>query len=296
MGELEGSSGAAQSARSKLYEGEKTQASLLKRFLAKIGLFKPEEKANYSVTTANHAEHSIVNLRKMSVEDVAVPTAEIISVPDTISKEALVEVFRESGLTRIPVYSGTLDKPIGMAHLKDFALRYGFNDMNGDFDLTPMLRPLLYVPQSMTIGVLLTKMQSERRHMALVVDEYGGVDGLVTIEDLIEQVVGEIEDEHDLEDDAFWILEDTGQYLAKARAPLKEFCAEAKLDLTDGDDIDEEEIETLGGLVFILAGRVPVRGEVIEHPAGVIFEIVDADARRVKRMRVQLPRLKQAAE
>ena len=296
MGELEGSSGAARSARSKLYEQEKTQASLLKRFLAKIGLFKPEGKANYSVNTAIHAEHSIVNLRKMSVEDVAVPTAEIISVPDTISKEALVEVFRESGLTRIPVYSGTLDKPIGMAHLKDFALRYGFNDMNGDFDLIPMLRPLLYVPQSMTIGVLLTKMQSERRHMALVVDEYGGVDGLVTIEDLIEQVVGEIEDEHDLEDDAFWILEDTGQYLAKARAPLKEFCAEAKLDLTDGDDIDEEEIETLGGLVFILAGRVPVRGEVIEHPAGVIFEIVDADARRVKRMRVQLPRLKQAAE
>ena len=296
MGELEGSSGAAQSARSKLDEEEKTKASLLKRFLAKIGLFKPEGKANYSVSTANHAEHSILNLRKMSVEDVAVPTAEIISVPDTISKEALVEVFRESGLTRIPVYSGTLDKPIGMAHLKDFALRYGFNDMNGDFDLIPMLRPLLYVPQSMTIGVLLTKMQSERRHMALVVDEYGGVDGLVTIEDLIEQVVGEIEDEHDLEDDAFWILEDTGQYLAKARAPLKEFCAEAKLDLTDGDDIDEEEIETLGGLVFILAGRVPVRGEVIEHPAGVIFEIVDADARRVKRMRVQLPRLKQAAE
>ena len=296
MGELEGSSGAAHSARSKLDEEEKTKASLLKRFLAKIGLFKPEGKANYSVTTANHAEHSILNLRKMSVEDVAVPTAEIISVPDTISKEALVEVFRESGLTRIPVYSGTLDKPIGMAHLKDFALRYGFNDMNGDFDLIPMLRPLLYVPQSMTIGVLLTKMQSERRHMALVVDEYGGVDGLVTIEDLIEQVVGEIEDEHDLEDDVFWILEDTGQYLAKARAPLKEFCAEAKLDLTDGDEIDEEEIETLGGLVFILAGRVPVRGEVIEHPAGVIFEIVDADARRVKRMRVQLPRLKQAAE
>ena len=296
MGELKGSSGAAHSARSKLDEEEKMQASLLKRFLAKIGLFKPEGKVNYSVNTANHAEHSIMNLRKMSVEDVAVPTAEIISVPDTISKEALVEVFRESGLTRIPVYSGTLDKPIGMAHLKDFALRYGFNDMNGDFDLIPMLRPLLYVPQSMTIGVLLTKMQSERRHMALVVDEYGGVDGLVTIEDLIEQVVGEIEDEHDLEDDAFWILEDTGQYLAKARAPLREFCAEARLDLTDGNDIDEEEIETLGGLVFILAGRVPVRGEVIEHPAGVIFEIVDADARRIKRMRVQLPRLKQAAE
>ena len=296
MGEQKGSSVAAQRTHSKSDEKEKTKAGLFRRFLAKIRLLKPEVKVNNSVITSSDGEHSIMNLRKMNVEDVAVPTAEIISVPDTISKEALVEVFRESGLTRIPVYSGTLDKPIGMAHLKDFALRYGFHDMNEDFDLIPMLRPLLYVPKSMTIGVLLTKMQSERRHMALVVDEYGGVDGLVTIEDLIEQVVGEIEDEHDLEDDAFWILEENGKYLAKARAPLREFCAEATLDLTHGKDIDEEEIETLGGLVFMLAGRVPVRGEVIEHPVGVVFEIVDADARRVKRMRVQLPRLRQAAE
>ena len=296
MGEQEGSSGAAHSAQSKLDQNKTEEFSFLRWLLIKAGLFKSKAKGNYSVVIANDAEHSIMNLRKMSVEDVAVPTAEIISVPDTITKEALVEIFRESGLTRIPVYSGTLDTPIGMAHLKDFALRYGFHDMNGDFDLIPMLRPLLYVPQSMTIGALLTKMQSERRHMALVVDEYGGVDGLVTIEDLIEQVVGEIEDEHDLEDDAFWVQEESGKYLAKARAPLKEFCAEAKLNLTDGKDIDGEEIETLGGLVFMLAGRVPVRGEVIEHPAGVVFEIVDADARRVKRMRVQLPRLKQAAE
>jgi magnesium and cobalt transporter len=296
MGEKDGPSGAAHSAQSMAAQNTKAELSLFARLMIKLGFTNLATEENYPDSIANGGEHSIMNLRKMRVEDVAVPTAEIISVPDTISKEALVEIFRESGLTRIPVYSGTLDTPIGMAHLKDFALRYGFRDMNGDFDLIPMLRPLLYVPQSMTIGVLLTKMQAERRHMALVVDEYGGVDGLVTIEDLIEQVVGEIEDEHDLEDDTFWILEDSGKYLVKARTPLKEFCVEAKLNLTDGEDIDEEEIETLGGLVFMLAGRVPVRGEVIEHPAGVEFEIIDADARRVKRMRVQLPRLKQAAE
>lgn len=296
MGEKEGSSGAARSVQSKADQNTKAEFRFLTRLVMKLGFFKSTGGTSHSDSIANEGEHNIMNLRKMRVEDVAVPTAEIISVPDTILKEALVEIFRESGLTRIPVYSGTLDTPIGMAHLKDFALLYGFQDMNGDFDLIPMLRPLLYVPQSMTIGVLLTKMQAERRHMALVVDEYGGVDGLVTIEDLIEQVVGEIEDEHDLADDAFWVLEESGKYLAKARAPLKEFCAEAKLDLTDGEDIDGEEIETLGGLVFMLAGRVPVRGEVIEHPAGVEFEIVDADARRVKRMRVVLPRLQQAAE
>jgi magnesium and cobalt transporter len=296
MGEQDGPSGAAHSAQSMVDQNTSAELSFFVRLMIKLGVANSATEENYPDSIANDGEHSIMNLRKMRVEDVAVPTAEIISVPDTISKEALVEIFRESGLTRIPVYSVTLDTPIGMAHLKDFALRYGFRDMNGDFDLIPMLRPLLYVPQSMTIGVLLTKMQAERRHMALVVDEYGGVDGLVTIEDLIEQVVGEIEDEHDLEDDTFWILEDSGKYLVKARTPLKEFCAEAKLNLTDGEDIDGEEIETLGGLVFMLAGRVPVRGEVIEHPAGVEFEIIDADARRVKRMRVQLPRLKQAAE
>ena len=110
--------------------------------------------------------------------------------------------------------------------------------------------------------------------MALVVDEYGGVDGLVTIEDLIEQVVGEIEDEHDLEDDSFWIKEATGKYIVKARTPMREFYAESQVDLTAGEDIDGEEIETLGGLVSMLAGRVPVRGEVIEHPAGLVFEIL----------------------
>ncbi|MRU16682.1 HlyC/CorC family transporter [Roseovarius sp. A21] len=229
------------------------------------------------------------NLRDMAVEDVAIPKAEILSVPSDITKDELVQVFRDSGLTRLPVYEGTLDTPIGMVHLKDFALKHGFNGKGGRFSLKNTLRPLLYVPPSMPIGVLLQKMQSERRHMALVIDEYGGVDGLVTIEDLIEQVVGEIEDEHDLDDDQLWTQERPGVYLAFAKTPLDEFEEEIGQSLTEAEEIDEEEIDTLGGLVFMLLGRVPVRGEVVEHPAGVTIEVTEADPRRIKRLRVRMP-------
>ncbi|MEN8660815.1 hemolysin family protein [Marivita sp.] len=232
--------------------------------------------------------HGMMNLRRMRVEDVAVPRADIVSVPDTITKAELVDVFRESGLTRLPVYTGTLDTPVGMAHLKDLALKHGFNGKSSDFDLKQMLRPLLFVPPSMPIGVLLTKMQTERRHMALVIDEYGGVDGLVTIEDLIEQVIGEIEDEHDLDEGTNFSREKPGVYMAFARTPLEEFEAEIGLNLTNHDDIDGEEIDTLGGLVFMLAGHVPARGEVVPHPEGPEFEVIDADPRRIKRMRVRL--------
>jgi len=228
------------------------------------------------------------NLRRLTVEDVAIPKADIVSVPATITKDELVQTFRDSGLTRLPVYEGTLDTPIGFAHLKDFALRHGFNGA-GRFSLKKMLRPLLFVPPSMSIGVLLQKMQAERRHMALVIDEYGGVDGLVTIEDLIEQVVGEIADEHDIDEGHFWTQEKPGCYLAKAKTPLEEFEAEIGLSLTETEEVDEEEIDTLGGLVFMLLGRVPVRGELVEHPSGVEIQVLDADPRRIKRLRVRLP-------
>ena len=231
----------------------------------------------------------LLNLRRMRVEDVAIPSAEIVAVPANIPKDELVQVFRDSGFTRVPVYEGTLDTPLGFAHLKDFALTHGFNGADGDFDLTTMLRPLLFVPPSMPIGVLLTKMQAERRHMALVIDEYGGVDGIVTIEDLIEQVVGEIEDEHDTGEDQTWVKEKPGCYIAQARTPLQEFESEIGRSLTGHEDVDEEEIDTLGGLVFMLSGRVPARGEVIQHPDGAEFEVIDADPRRIKRLRVRLP-------
>jgi magnesium and cobalt transporter len=227
------------------------------------------------------------NLRRMRVEDVAIPTVEIVAVPVDIPKDDLVARFKESGLSRLPVYQGTLDHPIGLIHLKDFALTHGFNGGGGRFSVKKLVRPLLFAPPSMPIGVLLQKMQTERIHMALVIDEYGGVDGLVTIEDLIEQVVGEIEDEHDTAEAALWREEKPGCYVAAAKTPLDEFEAEIGLKLVEEED--EEEIDTLGGLVFMLLGRVPARGEVIRHKSGAEFEVIDADPRRIKRLRVRLP-------
>lgn len=291
---IEGSTGAAQSA---LPQHETEQASANGGFFRRImGALSPsdnddtpEETEPTKAAAAHQQVHDILNLRRMRVEDVAIPKADITAVPDTIGLDELVELFRETGLTRLPVYSGTLDTPLGMLHLKDFALKHGFNGSDSDFALKNMLRPLLYVPPSMAIGVLLQKMQSERKHMALVIDEYGGVDGLLTIEDLIEQVIGEIEDEHDTDEDQFWTAEKPGQYLVQSITPLEVFEGEIGMSLTDHEDVDEEEIDTLGGLVFMLAGRVPVRGEVVLHPAGVEFEVVDADPRRIKRLRVRLP-------
>ncbi|MGP6086770.1 hemolysin family protein [Antarctobacter jejuensis] len=292
MGDNDDSSKAAQSAQeTETTNGEDSQPGPLRRLFGWIGGGTEEDDTGgeRADRASDRPLHGMINLRRMRVEDVATPKAEIIAVPSTITKDDLVSVFRESGMTRLPVYDGTLDTPVGMAHLKDFALSHGFNGASGRFNLKKMLRPLLFVPPSMPIGVLLAKMQTERRHMALVIDEYGGVDGLVTIEDLIEQVIGEIEDEHDTDEDKYWTRDKTGCYLALAKTPLRDFEAEMGLALTDHDTIDEEEIDTLGGLVFMLAGRVPARGEVVAHPAGFDFEVVDADPRRIKRLRVRLP-------
>lgn len=296
MGDIDGSSRAAQSAQLK-EQDRSFWHRVIDRVLGKnCNVQNSDVEGDQPPSLEVNNQRGMINLRRLQVEDVAIPKAEIVAVSENTSKEELVKVFRDSGLTRIPVYSGTLDTPIGMAHLKDFALKYGFQDEAESFELAPMLRPLLFVPLSMPIGVLLAKMQTERRHMALVIDEYGGVDGLVTIEDLIEQVVGEIEDEHDSDEDTFWTMEKSGQFLALAKTPLEEFSSFTQIDFTQGKDIDAEEVETLGGLVFMLAGRVPVRGEVIQHPQGAEFEVVDADPRRVKRLRVRLHSLTKAAE
>ena len=234
------------------------------------------------------AAFGMSNLRRMRVEDVAVPVVEIVAVEVGTPKDELIRIFRESGFSRLPVFEGTLDTPLGMVHLKDVALNHGFNGHQDDqFDLRAILRPILYAPPSMPIGVLLQKMQSQRRHMALVIDEYGGTDGLVTIEDLIEQVIGEIEDEHDEVEADPWRQETPESFIALARAPLGEFETAIGRGLT-GPDF-EEEVDTLGGLVFMLIGRVPARGEIIPHPQSAVeFEILDADPRTIKRIRVRL--------
>jgi magnesium and cobalt transporter len=291
MGDTDGSSRAAQSA-----QPQNTSEDIKEKngFFSWVYDAFSGPAGEQSTSVNGHQEmpnqpRGMINLRRMRVEDVAIPTAEIVSVSSTIAKDELAQVFRDSGLSRIPVYEGTLDNPLGFVHLKDFALTHGFNGGSTRFDLVSMLRTLLFVPPSMPIGVLLTKMQTERRHMALVIDEYGGVDGLLTIEDLIEQVVGEIADEHDADEDQLWIQEKPGCYVVQARAPLEDFEAEIGRSLTSHEDVDEEEIDTLGGLVFMLSGRVPARGEVVLHPEGPEFEVVEADPRRIKRLRVMLP-------
>lgn len=292
MDDTDGSSNAAHRAQQ---DEKETRTEKKSGFFERIfEALTPEEPEEATAHANGHSQPTIqprglINLRRMRVEDVAIPTAEIVSVSNSATRDELVDVFRESGFTRIPVYEGTLDTPLGFAHLKDFALSYGFHCETDAFDLKEMLRPLLYVPPSMPIGVLLTKMQAERRHMALVIDEYGGVDGLLTIEDLIEQVVGEIEDEHDANEDSTWTMEKPGSYIALAKTPLDEFEQETGWSLTKHEDVDEEDIDTLGGLVFMLSGRVPVRGEVVRHPEGPEFEVIDADPRRIKRLRVRLP-------
>lgn len=293
MGETDGSSMAAQSAQPRNSgENSKEKTGFFSRI---VDAFSTPTEGEATAMNGHDTEatqpRGMINLRRMRVEDVAIPTAEIVSVPSTISKDELAQVFRESGLSRIPVYEGTLDTPLGFVHLKDFALTHGFNGTSSEFDLVSMLRTLLFVPPSMPIGVLLTKMQTERRHMALVIDEYGGVDGLLTIEDLIEQVVGEIADEHDADESQLWVQEKPGCYVVQARVPVEEFEAEIGRSLTSHEDVDEEEIDTLGGLVFMLSGRVPARGEVVLHPEGPEFEVIDADPRRIKRLRVMLPDL-----
>ncbi|MTH63431.1 CBS domain-containing protein [Paracoccus shanxieyensis] len=227
----------------------------------------------------------IGNLRRMRVDDVLIPKAEIVAAASTSTLPELVEMFREHGFSRIPVYRGTLDTPLGLIHLKDLALKHGFGSDAPAFALRPMLRPLLYVPPSMSIGVLLAQMQQKRIHMALVIDEYGGVDGLVTIEDLIEQVIGAIEDEHDEIEDGLMVPEAPGRWMIQSRVPLEAVERETGLRLSSEDD----EIDTLGGLIFMLTGRVPAVGEIIPHDSGAEFEILETDPRRVRRLRLRVP-------
>lgn len=272
-------------------QAEATQRGFFGRI---IEAFSPAEPAAPATPAAPLSPSGVVpglpglaNLRKLRVYDVAMPKAEIVAVPVEIGRDDLAEVFREHGFSRLPVYKGSLDKPLGLVMLKDFALTYGFGGGGGRFNLRNLLRPVLYVPPSMPLAVLLQKMQAERVHMALVIDEYGGVDGLLTIEDLIETVVGDISDEHDTEENALWIEEKPGVWLVQARAPLEEFETAIGSALRMGED--DSEIDTLGGLVFLRVGRVPARGEIVPHESGAEFEVVDADPRRIKRLRLRLP-------
>lgn len=223
---------------------------------------------------------NILKLHELTVEDVKVPRVDIVAVEHTLSLDELLQVMSKEAHSRMPVYRESLDDVIGMVHIKDVLAWWG---RQGEFQIAKILRPVLFIAPSMRVLDLLLKMRATRHHLALVVDEFGGIDGLVTIEDLVEEIVGEIEDEHDTETRP--MLEEVGGMLiADGRVPVEEFEAKVGPILLDGE---REDIDTLGGLVFALAGRIPARGEVIKHPSGLEFEVIDADPRRIKRLRVR---------
>lgn len=224
---------------------------------------------------------NILNLHGLTVYDIMVPRADIVAVDIDISLSELVRIMSEEAHSRIPVYRGTLDDIAGMVHIKDVLACWN-NEQKVKLD--EIVRSVLFVAPSMPILELLLQMRVSRVHLALVVDEFGGIDGMVTIEDLVEEIVGEIEDEHDDDDTPRIIESGDGTLVADARVPIKDF--EDRLGEILTDQERDEDIDTLGGLVFFLAGRVPVRGEVVRHGSGVEFEVLDADPRRIRRLRV----------
>ncbi|KPF71432.1 cobalt transporter [alpha proteobacterium AAP81b] len=226
--------------------------------------------------------------------EIGVPRGEMVMFDVDQGFPALVALFREAGHSRVPVWSGNRDNIIGMAHIKDVYAHIAetFDDAVSSrpfahLPIEPLLRPVLFVPGSMRIVDLLARMRAGKTHMAIVVDEYGGADGLVTIEDLVEEIVGDIEDEHDEAEDA--MLQAVGEGLWEADSRLKLGALESELATTFADDEIAEEVDTLGGMVAMLAGRVPALGESVDHPSGWRFEVIDGDPRMVKRLRLHAP-------
>lgn len=225
---------------------------------------------------------NILKLHQLSSADVMVERVDIVALDVETPFDEVVKSFVEQGHSRVPVYRETLDDVIGFVHIKDVLA----NRVEGrPAQLAKLVRKVLFVAPSMPVLDLLLQMRLSRIHMAMVVDEFGGIDGLVTIEDLIEEIVGEIEDEHDDAAGPQLTLRADGSVIADARTPIAEF--EERFAVRLATPQIEEEVDSLGGLVFTLAGRVPSRGEMIEHPAGLEFEVLDADPRRVKRLRVR---------
>ena len=225
---------------------------------------------------------NLVKLGELRVGDEMIPRTDVVGIEIDSSLADIVAVFREALHSRLPVYRDTLDSVLGMTHIKDL-LPYWVG--SADFDLRQIVRDVLFVPPSMPVLDLLLRMRTARIHMAMVVDEFGGTDGLVTIEDMVEAVVGEIEDEHDEVEGPLIIEIRPGVLEADARAPREEVENLIGCDFLPEDR--DEDIDTLGGVVVSLAGRVPQRGEIIAHPSGVAFEVIDADARRIRRVRVR---------
>ena len=231
---------------------------------------------------------NVLKYGELRIDDIMVPRADIVAIDASTSLHDLVGVFSNAAHSRLPVYRGSLDDLVGMVHVKDVVRLFGSSvTQSEDASIGKLLRPLIFVAPSMKLMDLLAKMRARRTHMAIVVDEYGGTDGLVTIEDLVEQIVGEIEDEHDETAPQRLMARGDGTYDADARTRVEELEEVLKCDLLP--DERDEDVETVGGLVVSLEGRVPAVGEMIDHPLGHRFEIIDADPRKILRVRVHPP-------
>jgi CBS domain containing-hemolysin-like protein len=226
---------------------------------------------------------NLLHFGERNAGDICVTRGDIVAVPSTISFDDLVRAFAEAEHSRLPVYGESLDEVIGMVHIKDlFSANF---DPGRDRSLAALMRSPLFVPESMGAIDLLARMRAQRTHLAIVVDEFGGTEGLVTIEDVVEEIVGEIEDEHDIEEVGLLTMLDDGLWEADARLELDDLREAVDRRLTAEDD----EVDTVGGLTFLLAGRILQPGESVEHPSGWRLESVDADARRIKRVRLHAP-------
>lgn len=261
--------------------------------------FSPQERAMLS---------NILSMREVRADDVMVPRADIDGVDATITLGELMFLFEESSHSRMPVYKEMLDDPIGLVHVKDLmtyimdqaeknpkddkgkrrndVVDYDLSnvDLSKSIEKAGILRPILFVPPSMPAFDIFTKMQATRSQMALVIDEYGGTDGLVSMEDVVEAIVGDIEDEHDDEAGSLIVKEADNRWSADARTPLEDLCE--ALGIPFDIDVDDDDVDTIGGLLFTELGRVPVRGEVVRALGTYDFHIIEADPRRIKKIRI----------
>ncbi|WP_341632256.1 hemolysin family protein [Sphingomonas agri] len=226
---------------------------------------------------------NLLHFGEQTAGDICVTRGDIMAVPSDISFDDLIRAFADAGHSRLPVYGDSLDSVIGMVHVKDIFMA----SVNPSLDrsLSSLMREPLFVPESMGVIELLARMRSQRIHLAIVVDEFGGTEGLVTIEDVVEEIVGEIEDEHDEAEAGMLTMLDDGLWEADARLELEELAQAVDPRLSSKED----EVDTLGGLVFLLAGHIPQKGECVTHPSGWKLEAMDSDPRRIIRVRLHAP-------
>jgi CBS domain containing-hemolysin-like protein len=271
-----------------MLRGENPSSAAMRESLEEV----IEESERQSPALSQQERVMLANLLafgELKVRDIMVPRAEIVAAEESMPLPELVTLFRAAKHSRLPVFAETLDDPTGLVHVKDvmalLEMRPDGDYRLEDSSISRIKRPVLFVPPSMRAVDLLLKMQTSHTHLALVIDEYGGTDGLVTIEDIIEEIVGDIADEHDEEAGGF--RKDGACFIADARIALEDFKTETGVDFSTPET--EQDIDSLGGLVISLLGRVPQRGEIVGHPSGYEFEVLDADPRRIRRLRICPP-------